>query len=163
MKRTLYVSRPLLNGAELLRWATALGLTSTLPADDLHTTICFSRTPMEWDAIAPDTRQLHTRGGKRLVKQFGKATVLRFDSQHLSERWWSFRQVGASYEHPSYQPHVTFTFEAPEGFDPATAEPFAGELRFGPERFKPVKENWKAGVKEQPVRHLLPVRLKARA
>jgi len=36
----------------------------------------------------------------------------------------------------------------PEGFDPATVKPYAGELRFGPEIFEPLDLDWKSKIEE---------------
>jgi hypothetical protein len=151
MKRSLYVSRPLLNGEEVRRWAQAIGLTSTTPTTAMHATVAFSREPIEWGAVPAVAAELQTRGGARLVKRFGKALVLRFDSPHLARRWRDFRQAGASWDHPEYQPHVTLTYQAPEGPEPEEMEAFDGVLRFGPEHYQPVQENWKGTVAEEPL------------
>jgi hypothetical protein len=150
MKRSLYVSRPLLNGDELRRWAEAIGLATALAAKSMHATIAFSRTPMAWEEVPAQEAELQTRGGDRLVKRLGKATVLRFDSPHLTHRWRTFRQAGASYDHAEYQPHVTLTYAAPEALELAEVEPFDGLLRFGQERYQEVQDDWKGTTEEEP-------------
>jgi hypothetical protein len=55
---------------------------------------------------------------------------------------------GASHDYPEYLPHVTLTYEVPEGFDPAVVVPYSGELRFGPEVFAPIDEDWKSKIEE---------------
>ncbi|MCZ3275982.1 hypothetical protein NYZ53_19970, partial [Acinetobacter baumannii] len=52
--RTLYVRRDLLNAGELIAWARDAGFTTTLPADDMHVTIAYSRTPIDWMKVASD-------------------------------------------------------------------------------------------------------------
>src|SRR5690606_23905063 len=49
--RTLYVSRKVTNAAAIIRWAKSQGFETTLPASDLHCTIAFSRTPVDWFAV----------------------------------------------------------------------------------------------------------------
>jgi hypothetical protein len=43
--RSLYVQRKLLNSAAFIKWAKGQGFTTTTPADELHVTVLFSRTP----------------------------------------------------------------------------------------------------------------------
>ncbi|CAN5268322.1 hypothetical protein BH10PSE13_BH10PSE13_23730 [soil metagenome] len=50
--RPLYVYRKLINAADLLDWAREKGFTSTLPADDLHVTVTYSKTPVNWFAMS---------------------------------------------------------------------------------------------------------------
>ena len=152
--RTLYVSRPLLNGAEVRRWARAAGFASTLPADDMHVTIAFSRAPVDWARLEPDraplTIALAAKGPQR-IKRLGKAVVLRFTAPALTARWRAFRQAGASWDYPEYQPHVTLTYQPPEALRVERITPFAGTLRFGPERFKEVNTDWADKVREAPL------------
>ena len=154
--RTLYVSRPLLNGASVRAWARAAGFTTALPAADMHVTIAFSRAPVDWSRLEPDRTPLTIElpgDGPQRVKRLGKAVVLRFAAPALAARWRAFRQAGASWDHPEYQPHVTLTYAPP---DPAPTpieriEPYHGPLRFGPERFKEVNLDWADKVRETPL------------
>lgn len=148
--RTLYVSRKLLNGDEFLRWAKSQGFETTLDADDLHVTIAFSRTPVDWmkagEAWAGDKGGTLTvqPGGARIVEPFGDkgAVVLLFNSSELSWRHEAIRRdAGASWDWPEYQPHVSITY-AGSGVDLSKVEPYRGELRFGPEIFEEVVEDW---------------------
>lgn len=154
--RPLYVSRPLLNGGALRAWARAAGFTHALPAEDMHVTIAFSRAPVDWAAVPPDTRPLAMElgsDGPQRVKRLGKAIVLRFEAPALAARWRAFRQAGASWDHPEYQPHVTITYRPPPRLPtpPEQMEPFHGPLRFGPERFREVKESWADDIHETPL------------
>lgn len=155
-RRSLYVSRPLINGQALRAWARAAGFTQALPPEDMHVTIAFSRQAMDWSAVPPDTRPVAIElghDGPQRVKQLGKAIVLRFEAPALAARWRAFRAAGASWDHADYQPHVTITYRAPAR--PPTRiediEPYHGPLRFGPERFQPVNEDWSGQVRETPL------------
>jgi hypothetical protein len=59
---------------------------TTLPADDLHVTITFSRTPVDWMQMgsAWDDEIKISAGGPRLMEKFGEARVLLFASNMLS-------------------------------------------------------------------------------
>lgn len=146
--RTLYVSRKLLNGKAIVAWAKSQGFETTLPADDLHVTIAFSRTPVDWMAVgeAWQSELKLSAGGPRLMEQFGEATVLLFKASELEWRHVAIRNIGASWDHAEYTPHITISY----GFkgDISTVQPYQGPIILGPELFAPVDENWNEKVTE---------------
>ncbi|PWJ80631.1 hypothetical protein C7441_112173 [Pseudaminobacter salicylatoxidans] len=149
--RTLYVRRDVLNAKEIIAHFKAQGLETTLPADDLHVTITFSRIPVDWmkmgeDWTGKDGRLVISAGGPRMMERFGEATVLLFSSSALSWRHEDMKRQGTSWDHPEYQPHVTISY----GFDGdlSKVRPWTGEIVLGPEVFEEVKENWKEGITE---------------
>lgn len=148
--RTLYVCRKVLNGKEILAWAKGQGFTSTLPADDLHVTITFSRTPVDWMKMGStwEDEVKVPRGGARLIEKFdGGAVVLLFNSNMLQWRHDEMVDKGASWDHPEYQPHVTISYDGAPS-DISKIEPYQGEIILGPELFAEVKEDWKSEVRE---------------
>lgn len=148
--QTLYVHRPLKNGAEFIAWAKAQGFGPTLTAEDLHVTIASSRAAVDWGALELHTNTLVASGGARTVKPLGDkgAVVLRFDSDALQSRWQEFRDAGASWDYEGYQPHVTITYSGSD-VDLSKVEPFTGALEFGAEVFAPVNDDWVSGVVEK--------------
>lgn len=153
--RTLYVSRNLINAAELIAWAKGQGFETTVPADDLHVTITYSKTPVDWmkmgDNWSSDQNGNLTiePGGARLVEPLGDkgAVVLLFSSSHLSWRHQSMIEAGASHDFPDYQPHVTITY-AGTAVDLAQVEPYRGKLVFGPEIFAELDDGWSSRLTE---------------
>jgi hypothetical protein len=95
------------------------------------------------------------------VKQLGQAIVLRFTSAALSARWRQFRAGGASWDYAQYQPHITITYRAPAGWLAAMSKiaPFAGTLRFGPERYREVSDGAGKQVPETPTASRRPKRV----
>lgn len=154
--RTLYVRRNLVNGKEFLKWAKAQGFDTTLAANDLHVTIAFSREPVDWMKVGADWadgadgEMVVSPGGARIVEPLGPkgAVVLLFNSSRLGYRHEAIKRAGASWDWPEYQPHVTITYQRPEGLDLATVEPYRGKLVFGPEIFEEVVEDWEKKIKE---------------
>lgn len=138
-KRTLYANRPLLNGAALHKWAALQGFKSALPGNELHVTIAYSKDKLVWPAKRGG--KLKIIGGRRSIEKFGDAIVLRFASAKLQDRFQEIRNAGASYDFPSYKPHVTITYELPKGLKLDDVAPYRGELVFGPERFEPIVKN----------------------
>ena len=156
--RSLYVSRKLLNAAELVKWAKAQGFTTTQPPEDMHVTIMFSRTPVDWIKAGGDgwggdeNGELRVApGGPRLVEKLCDkgAVVHLFASSALTWRHEEIKRAGASPSHDEFQPHVTITYQAPEGLDLRTVEPYRGALRFGPEIFAEVVDDWETTITER--------------
>jgi phage-related protein (TIGR01555 family) len=155
--QTLYVSRKLLNAADFIKWAKAQGFTSTAPADELHVTVAFSRQAVDWMTIGQDWSSDASgnltvpAGGARIVQPLGDkgAVVLLFSSNDLTYRHDCIIEAGASHDFDEYQPHVTITYAAPADFDLSKVQPYVGPLKFGPELFAQVKDNWQNGVTEE--------------
>jgi phage-related protein (TIGR01555 family) len=147
--RTLYVRRDVLNAADIIAWAKGQGFATTLPADDMHVTITYSRTPVDWMEMGStwDDEVKVPRGGARLMENFGEARVLLFNSNMLRWRHDEMVDRGATWDHPEYQPHVTISYD-PESPDLKTVEPYQGEIVLGPEIFQEVKEDWQASIRE---------------
>ncbi len=152
--RTLYVHRPLKNADAVREWAKGQGFKTTLPAGDMHATIAFSKEPVDWNGV-PDgfdgeivPASADQENGARSVEQLGDkgAVVLRFESPDLASRWRQFRRAGASWDHDSYQPHVTITYDAGD-VDLSKVEPYDGPLEFGEEVFAEVDSGWAAKAK----------------
>lgn len=147
--RTLYVRRNVVNAAEIIAWAKGQGFQTTLPAEDLHVTITYSRSPVDWMKMgsAWDDEVKIPRGGARLVEKFGEARVLLFNSNMLRWRHDEMVEAGASWDHPEYQPHITISYD-PDSPDLSEIEPYQGEIVLGPELFEEVNEGWRAGIEE---------------
>lgn len=157
--RPLYVRRQVLNAAEIIAWATkavdkgGAGLATTLDAADLHVTVIYSRTAVDWMKMgqawdwgdeARDGKLTIAPGGPRVVETFGSnkvAVVLSFVSNNLWARHEDMKREGASHDF-DYQPHITLTYDPPEGFDPDAVTPYNGRILLGPEIFEQVDEDW---------------------
>lgn len=147
--RTLYVSRKVVNAADLIEWAKGQGFKTTLPADDLHVTIAFSRTPVDWMKVGESwaSELKVAAGGPRLMERFGEASVLLFKAAELDWRHENIKAAGASWDHSEYQSHITISYD-PESPALGSVEPYQGEIILGPELFAEVKEDWAEGLAE---------------
>lgn len=147
--RTLYVSRKVVNAAEIIAWAREQGFKNALPADDLHVTITYSRTPVDWMDMgsAWDEELTIPHGGARLMEKFNEARVLLFASNMLRWRHDEMAERGATWDHPLYQPHITISYD-PDSPDLTNVEPYQGEIVLGPEIFAEVNEDWNGTVEE---------------
>ena len=148
--RPLYVRRDVLNAKDLIAWAKRQGFKTTVPADQMHVTIAFSRQPVDWHKAgeAWDEKVEIGAGGPRTVEQFGEnAVVLEIAASALKWRHEALRRAGASWDHEGYRPHITLTYE-PGDVDLDKIEPYRGPIKLGPEIFETIKENWKETITE---------------
>ncbi|MGQ3214777.1 MAG: hypothetical protein ACT6T2_27220 [Shinella sp.] len=128
-----------------MAWAKAQGFTGIVP--DLHVTITYSRTPVDWMKMGDNWSDngkgglTIPAGGPRLMEAFGEngeAKVLSFASSALSWRHEDMKRNGASSDREDYQPHVTISYAA-GGPELNTVEPFRGKIELGPEIFEEIK------------------------
>lgn len=156
--RSLYVRRDLLNGNQFAEWAKAQGFATTLPPEELHATVCYSKGEVLWECFKPDPGPLVVPAGSpgRTVMPLGSegAVVLRFAAPELEARHAEFGEGGATWDYPSYHPHVTITYQGGPVVAAAVA-PFAGDLIFGPEVFEELDEDWSANPVEKQALRLI--------
>jgi len=140
--RTLYVYRRVVNTAEIMAWAKRQGITDLIAANELHVTVTYSKTPVDWLEMGEDWSsdkdgRLRVKpGGPRELGTLGEAKVLTFVSNDLTWRHNSMIERGASSDYESYSAHITLTYgELPEG-----AEPYQGPIILGPETFEEITE-----------------------
>jgi len=76
---------------------------------------------------------------RRSVVSLGEegAVVLKFKSDEITKCWQRLIDAGASWDYPSYQPHVTLTYKV-QGVDLDKIKPYSGELIFGSEVFRKI-------------------------
>ncbi|MCA0204290.1 MAG: thermonuclease family protein [Proteobacteria bacterium] len=134
----LYASRAVSNPGALVEWAKAQGFTNLLAADDLHVTTAFSRDPV----AAPTSDSPVTVSDFGQPKRLGDegAIVLPItgaSARRLQEDWQKYRDAGASWDFPSYQPHITLTYDLGD-VDLAQVEPFTGTLTLDGETQAPL-------------------------
>ncbi|WP_066483620.1 MULTISPECIES: hypothetical protein [unclassified Sphingomonas] len=154
----LYVYRKLINATELLEWARSQGFATTLEPDDLHVTVAYSKRPVNWFAMTGwggPAELIVEPGGPRLVRRMGaggsegEAIALLFQDASLQWRHQEMRDAGASWDHPSYLPHVTISYQG-QAIDLDQVEPYRGRLVFGPEVFEAIDEGWQDRISQRP-------------
>ncbi len=140
--RTLYVRRDVVNGGEILNWAKEQGFETTLPTSELHVTLIYSKTPVDWMKIGAgypagnsDGVLTVAPGGPRQIEEFGEgAIVLAFSALDLEWRHREMVEAGASFDYDVYTPHITITSQRGT-LDLSSVEPYRGKIVLGPEVF----------------------------
>jgi hypothetical protein len=153
-KKNLYVSRNLLNGEDLQKWAKEQGFETCLPEDQMHVTIIHSKKEIEWDQTEPVEDELTVEDDEkhpRSIEKFGEKkdiVVLKFHSKELSDRHYEFvDDFGCSCDFPDYKAHITITYQGSD-VDIAGIEAYEGDLIFGPELFDEINDNFKESFEE---------------
>ncbi len=74
ISRPLYVSRHVENADEIITWAKSVGFDTTLPAEDMHVTVCYSKEPVDWLQLDHDdvTLEIPPEGVRTLAWDEGK-------------------------------------------------------------------------------------------
>jgi hypothetical protein len=150
---TLYCKRDILNGKDIVKWAKEQGFTSCV-SDDMHVTIVYSKTKIDWNEIEENKEKLIIKGGKRTIKLFGDdkdAVVLTFESKELDDRWHEFiDKFGATSDYSKLSAHITISYDGlPKDLKLSDIEPYEGNIKLGPEKFSPIKKNWSASIDEK--------------
>jgi hypothetical protein len=146
-KKTLYVSRPVLNRDAIRLWAKKAGFESCLPPEDFHVTIVYSKKMFDWNKSEPDINIVYIEPAKedRSVEQFGGgATVLEIDPSPLLPRWEELISLGAHSKFDSYRSHITISYHGM----PSKVIPYTGEIILGPEVWQEVNDDWKEDTEE---------------
>lgn len=137
---TLYVYRPLLNGDDLRQWAEAQGLHG-LP-HNMHVTLAYSPGGVKKWSVVKDVKPnvLYNSDPKHLRQfdLFGTSRsilVLKLNVPELTKRWKELIAAGATWDHPTYEPHITLSYSG-YNYDIKKLTPYYGELIFGPEIYE---------------------------
>lgn len=145
--RTLYIRRDVLNADEILAWAQQRGIPDLMPATELHVTICYSKTPVDWakTGSAWDEDQDGTMtirpGGMRALDKLGNAIVLLFNSSTLAWRHVDLKSLAnTTSDYEDYQPHVTLSY-SDKPFD-LKGEAYPGKIELGPEIYAEIEYDY---------------------
>jgi phage-related protein (TIGR01555 family) len=137
--RTLYMRRDVLNGSAILRHFREQGVDGLFDAKELHVTIAYSKTPIDWMKIGGESWGQNEDGtlsippgGIRLMEALGDTTSLLFTNSNLSWRHESICYQGASWDYESYQPHIAIGTRMDKDAL-SKVEPWQGAIELGPE------------------------------
>ncbi len=154
--KTLYIRRDVLNAPAIIKHFKDQGFGAMISPSDMHVTQAYSRQKLSWNEIPPALYQdeagqfvVSPNPSGRFVEPLGDkgAVVLKFYSPELQARFKEIIRAGASWDYPSYQSHVTLTYNGSE-LDLTKIEPYTGKIVLGPEVFEELNEDWSAGVEE---------------
>lgn len=136
--RSMYIRRDVTNIAEITKWAKSQGLTVV---SDLHVTIASSAAAVDWMKMGQpwESKIEVSAGGPRVVDRLGKSgefIVLLFTANELEWRHQRALDIGASWDFPEYQPHVSLMKDPENTVDVSKITPYRGKIVLGPEIFE---------------------------
>jgi len=106
--RPIQIGRPLGTILPVLGGARALGVAVEDP-DDLHVTLMWSRTPVDWslEIFAPRSYPIIVEPQEFGVARLGNVVALTFESPALRARHQALHAAGARSDHPQFIPHIS--------------------------------------------------------
>jgi len=107
-------------------------------ADEMHTTIAFSKKKVAWDDFTPDTKDLEITLENASIEKLGDAIVIMFESKDLEKGWKKYIDGGASWDYEGYKPHISLSYNADQ--DISAVSTFSGKVSFGAEVFNEIKK-----------------------
>lgn len=114
-------------------------------ADEYHSTVCYSRKAIPNPTEIVQSFVPMTAVGDELAI-FGtekRVLVLKLQSVKLRAVYAEIMKTGASYDFPTFEPHVTLCYDLPEDFEvPKSIDPV--RLRFTDFEVKPLDLDWEA-------------------
>jgi hypothetical protein len=141
---TLYVSRKVLNAKAILDWAKSQGFKNLEKRDELHVTVCYSKSKIDWTKAGNDWGDeedgtlLIPPGGPRAIEIMGDdAITLEFTDERLKWRHQQIIDAGAAHGYIEYRPHITF---ARGTSIPDDVTPYTGPIVLGVEIFTEIRD-----------------------
>ncbi|MGH6978133.1 MAG: hypothetical protein ACRED4_02390, partial [Brevundimonas sp.] len=126
------VTRPLLNAGDLAAWARREGFRDLRP-EAWHVSVVRAVQPFRSLCVASGAAVHIAPSSDRTVRRLGPFVALTFESDTLTARHHGLLAAGATWDHPTYRPHVTFSVE-PGPFLEGVS-PYMGPLIFGSEEW----------------------------
>jgi len=115
----LYAAYPLsqVSADALAGWAATWGIPLVM---DPHVTVAYTRKPIKASSVPKMSGGMIVHPGGRSIERFGEAIVLCLDCPQLHARHADYVKAGASWDYPSYRPHITLAYDM--GFMGPTSE-----------------------------------------
>ncbi len=148
--KTLYLYRTVENSDEIIEWAKSQGFGTTMPSNEMHVTIAYSKIPVNWKEIGINSEKLTVEDGLRTIEELGDkgAIVLRFESSSLTNRWKQIMHKGGSWDFDSYRPHITISYNG-GNINIKNVRPYTGKIIFKGEKKERIDENWHDDIIER--------------
>ena len=134
----LYVSRVVLNAADIVAWAKGLGLTDLLDPRHLHVTVLYSKTAVAINLIQPRENHLKVEMRGAVPFRISSSLALPIKDTRLISEHTRFLNAGASHDYADgiYRPHVSLKYNPTEDEVARAVENsgFSGAVELGPEK-----------------------------
>ena len=109
-KKTLYTSRKVTNGSDILERAKNQGIKDLVNKNDLHVTIAFSKKKMNRSDLVVDSEKMDFDLQDAKLEKLGDAIVIKFTNKQLKAGWQKYIDLGASWDYETYMPHISVSY-----------------------------------------------------
>lgn len=140
-----YIGVKVKNAKEVYDWYNNQGV-EVIPEDELHCTIAYSKKDFEYTISKDD---IHVSEFNSVLEPLGDdgAIVLKIHSQELQDRFNRCIAAGATYDYPSYKPHITISYSGIDNINDIKQPDF--DIILGDEYANPLNEDWKEELEEK--------------
>lgn len=137
-KKTLYVSRGVKNGKEIIKWAKKQWLSDLIKEKDLHVTVAFSKAKVNWANFTADTKDVVVDIKDAKIEKLWDALVIKFQSKDLEKGWKKYVDGWASWDYKTYMPHISVSYNNDQ--DISKVETFSGKVTLWKEIMDEIKQ-----------------------
>lgn len=115
----------------LERYMEAQGIPNAVPTPSLHTTIVYSRNPIDMEPLHTIDVIVHRESCSFEVwdTPSGNTLVLKFFSPYFQIRFNEAMAMGASYDYDEYKPHISLSYDVGDDFDVTQLPPIDFDIR----------------------------------
>lgn len=135
-KTNVYANFPVVNEDTIRSWVSSAFPRKTQTTDRLHVTVCYSSADVDLKQVSGRKGFILSGSVSRKLKLLGDESVAIVlspkENKRFVDTWQMFRDAGASWDFPSYIPHITLGKEW--RFSQAQLdkiEAFPGSISFG--------------------------------
>lgn len=99
-----------------------MGIPNPVAPNALHASVI--RALNHSPSYRPDRTRIRLRPDSYMISVLGPALVLRFACDEMERQWLKAKQAGAVMEFWDFIPHISLTYQIPDGYDwPALSIP----------------------------------------
>lgn len=104
---------------------------NAVPTPSLHTTIVYSKSPVDMEPLHTIDVTVHREGCSFEVwdTPSGNTLVLKFFSPYFQIRFNEAMALGASYDYDEYKPHISLSYDVGDDFDVSTLPAIDFDIR----------------------------------
>lgn len=139
----VYAECQVLNGKDLHKWIASICPTP-IPMNKLHSTVAYSRDNVDLSKVTPNRAFTIKPSRNRKLKRLGDAVALVLpenEARPLIDIWEMFRKAGASWDFPSFLPHISISYNwSIDQGELDLINAYEGPIKFGIYHIEPIED-----------------------
>lgn len=109
-KTNVYAHFPVVNEESIRNWVKTAFPRKAMTKDRLHVTVCYSSADVDLKQVTARKGFILAGSLSRKLELFGESVVIVLspnENRRFIDAWQMFRDAGASWDYPTYIPHIT--------------------------------------------------------